>query len=103
MHHQTMNIQNNFGLSFKSFICASHLQCPNENCEYMHYNAGLHNKTKWVGLTHAPLYVGVISFINPNWSIILLEIWHTEGATSVGPANTHPLDVLLSSISKEGS
>ena len=41
-HHwcttKTMNIQNNFGLSFWRSTCVGYLQCHNEYYDYMHHN-----------------------------------------------------------------
>ena len=45
---KTTNIQNDFEFSFQRSTCASHLQCPNDYCDYMHRNAGLLHNTEWL-------------------------------------------------------
>lgn len=45
---KTINIHNNFGLSFQRSTCAGHLQCHNDCCDYMHRNGGMCNNIEWV-------------------------------------------------------
>ena len=53
-----MNIQSDFGLSFRWFACAGYLQCPNVYCDYILGNGGLRNNIEWIGSTLLPFVVG---------------------------------------------
>ena len=55
---KTTNIQNDFGLSFRCFSCAGHLQCTNTYCDYMYRNGDVHNYTGWIGSTPTPFFCG---------------------------------------------
>jgi hypothetical protein len=55
---KTMNIQNDFGLSFRRCTCVSHFQCPNDYCDSMNRNGGLRNNIVWAGSTPLPFVVG---------------------------------------------
>ncbi len=45
----TSNIQNDYGLNFRRSNCVGHLQCSNEDCDYLLRNPGIRNCTEWVG------------------------------------------------------
>jgi hypothetical protein len=63
-HHwcttKTMNIRNDFRLSFRRSTCAGHLQCHNNYYDYMNHNGGLRNNTEWAGSTPLPFAVDVV-------------------------------------------
>ena len=61
VHHQTINIQNGFGLTFMCFTCPSHFQCSNDFCDYMHCNTGECNNTEWAGSTPTPFSMGIVA------------------------------------------
>jgi hypothetical protein len=65
---KTMNIQHNFGLSFRRSTCAGHLQYPND---YMHRNKGLRNNTELGGSTLLPFAVGNVP---PTRSIVECKV-----------------------------
>ena len=55
---ETTNIQNDFGLSFRRFSCAVHLQCTNIYCDYLYHNRSVHKCTKWIGSILIPFSMG---------------------------------------------
>ena len=65
-HHwcttKTLNIQNNFVLSFWRSTCVGHIQCHNDYYDYMHGNGGVRNNIEWAGATRLPFDVGNIAF-----------------------------------------
>ena len=65
------NIQNNFGLSFQGSTYASHLQCHNDCCNYIHHNRGVRNNTEWAGSTPLPL---VVRNVAPTRSTITCKV-----------------------------
>ena len=64
-----MNIQNNFGLSFRHSIYVGHLQCSNDYCDYMHRNGTLRNNTKWASSTPLPFVVDNVPLLGPLLSV----------------------------------
>ena len=58
---KSTNIQNDFRLSFRHFSCASHLQCHNDCCDYMHRNGVVQNNIEWACSTPFPFTVGNVA------------------------------------------
>ena len=55
---KTINIQIGFGLSFRRFSYACHLQCTNTYCDNLYRNGCVHNCTEWIGSTLITFSVG---------------------------------------------
>ena len=68
---KTKNIPNDFGLSFRPYICTCHLQCHNDYCDHMHHNGDVYNNTEWAELT--PLSFSVNNIV-PTRSTIKCKV-----------------------------
>lgn len=55
---KTSNIRNDCSLIFRRSVCAGHLECANDSCEYLFRNGGVRNNTQWTGITHSQFRVG---------------------------------------------
>ena len=71
---KSTNIQNDFGLSFRRYTCAGHVQCPNVYCDYMHHDWSNQNNIEWNGST---LLLFVMGNVLPTRSTIECKICHS--------------------------
>ena len=55
---KTSNIKNDHYLIFRRSVCAGHLECQNDSCEYLLRNGGVCNSTQWTGITPTQFSVG---------------------------------------------
>ncbi len=55
---KTSNIRNDCGLVFRRSTCAGHLECQNDDCDFLVRNPGTRNCMQWVGQVATPFNVG---------------------------------------------